>query len=107
MIRHGQLVGIKEERLKEYIEYHRKVWPEVLERIKKSNITNYSIYQYRDKLFAYFEYTGDDFERDMNKMAEDEITQEWWKLLKPMQDALDGSGNEPEWIEMREVFHAG
>jgi len=107
MIRHGQVVGIKRERIKEYIEYHRKAWPEVLERIKKSNITNYSIYQYEDKLFAYFEYTGDDFEGDMNKMAEDEITQKWWKLLKPMQNALDGSNNEPEWIEMREVFHAG
>lgn len=30
MVRHGQLVGIKKERLEEYIEYHKKYGPRFL-----------------------------------------------------------------------------
>lgn len=105
MVRHGQLVGIKKERLEEYIEYHKKVWPEVLDRIKECNITNYSIFQFKEMLFAYFEYTGDDFDGDMRKMAEDKVTQKWWSIMKPMQSNVNEAAGKPEWIEMKEVFH--
>ncbi len=106
MVRHGQLVGIRKEKLEEYIEYHKNVWPEILDKISECNIHNYSIYQYEDMLFAYFEYTGDDFEADMAKMAADKKTQEWWSIMKPMQKPVGGGDGEPEWIELKEVFHA-
>lgn len=106
MIRHGQLVGIKKEKLEEYIKYHANVWPEVLDKIKECNIRNYSIYQHDEQLFAYFEYTGDDFDADMRKMAADETTQKWWAIMKPMQSPVNPEDEDPEWIELREVFHA-
>ena len=46
-------------------------WPEVNEMIKKCNISNYSIYYRNGYLFSCFEYTGDDYEADMKKMADD------------------------------------
>ena len=105
MERHGSVIGIKSERLEEYKAYHANVWPEVLDMIKKCNIRNYSIYHKDGYLFSYFEYVGDDFKADMAKMAADPKTQEWWKVVGPMQTPLETRSEGEWWAEMEEVFH--
>ena len=85
MKRYGMLIGVKPEKLAEYIEIHRNVWPEVLATITKCNIRNYSIFLKDGLLFAYYEYVGADYKADMAKMAADPKTQEWWKITDPMQ----------------------
>ncbi len=105
MTRHGQLIGVKPEKLAEYTRYHAKVWPEVLKTIKECNIRNYSIYHKDGLLFAYFEYVGTDMEADMARMAADPKTQEWWAIMKPMQSPLPTRGRDEWWAEMQEVFH--
>ena len=44
MKRFGQLIGVRPEKLEEYKAYHAKVWPEVLETIRKCHIHNYTIF---------------------------------------------------------------
>ena len=56
-------------------------------------------------LFAYFEYTGDDFEGDMVKMAADEETQKWWDVVKPLMDPLEIRKPGEFWADMEEIFH--
>lgn len=106
MIRLGQVIGVKAERLAEYAECHAAVWPEVLEKIRDCNIRNYSIFHKDGLLFAYFEYVGSDFDADMAKMAADPTTQRWWDLVKPMQSPLESRGPDEWWATMDEVFHA-
>ena len=43
----------------------------------------HSIFLHGDKVFAYYEYVGEDFDADMEKMAQDPVTQEWWTHTKP------------------------
>ena len=43
----------------------------------------YSIFREGAQVFAYFEYIGDDYEADMEKMARDEATRRWWTHTKP------------------------
>ena len=109
MQRFGQIIEIKPERLEEYKKYHREVWPEVLDRIKKSNIRNYSVFYKDNLLFAYFEYTGKDFVKDMEDMAKDPKTIEWWSIMDPMQKPIKPivkrTGGE-WWTNMQEIFHA-
>ncbi len=105
MVRHGQLIGIKAEKLDEYKRYHAEIWPEIAEKIKECNIRNYSIYYKDGLLFAYMEYVGTDFEVDMAKMAADPKTREWWSIMKPMQDPLSTREEGEWWAEMEEVFH--
>jgi len=105
MKRYGQVIKIKPEKLKEYKAYHKNVWPEVLETTRKCNIRNYSIFHKDGYLFAYFEYVGDDFEADMEKMAADPKTQEWWNIIKPMQEPLETRAEGEWWANMEEVFH--
>lgn len=105
MKRYGQVIKVKPEKLEEYKKLHANAWPGVLKTIKECNIRNYSIF-YRDGyLFAYFEYVGDDFEADMEKMAADPVTQEWWTYCKPCQEPLETIKEGEWWADMEEVFH--
>jgi L-rhamnose mutarotase len=110
MERHGSLIEVRPEKIEEYKRLHAAVWPAVLDTIKKCHICNYSIYlrqldDGRYYLFSYFEYTGDDFEADMAKMAADEMTQKWWDVCKPCQRPLKSLKKGQWWAEMEEVFH--
>jgi len=105
MKRFGQVIGVKGEALEEYKKYHAAVWPEILRMISDCNIKNYTIFYKDGLLFAYFEYVGTDFEADMQKMADDPKTQEWWELMKPMQQPLETRKEGEWWADMDEVFH--
>ena len=105
MRRFGQLIGVDPALLETYKSYHAEVWPEVLEMIKACNISNYSIYYKNNMLFAYMEYTGDDFAADMAKMAADPKTQEWWAIMDPMQRPVSSRAAGEWWANMEEVFH--
>ncbi|MCH5598059.1 L-rhamnose mutarotase [Niabella ginsengisoli] len=79
-------------------------------KIKECNIRNYSIYlkkiDSKTYLFSYFEYTGNNFDADMKKMAADPNTQKWWKETDPCQLPLPDAASKNEiWSSMEEVFH--
>lgn len=108
--RYGQVLEIKPEKIEEYKRLHADVWPGVLKQIEECNIRNYSIYlgevqKGRWYLFAYFEYTGDDFEADMAKMAADPTTQKWWDVCEPCQQPIPTRKEGEWWHTMEEVFH--
>lgn len=105
MKRFGQVIGIRPEHLERYKKYHAAVWPEILDMIKKCNMQNYTIFYKDNHLYAYFEYTGEDFAADMALMAADPKTQEWWAIMEPMQDPVSTRGSGEWWANMEEVFH--
>ena len=105
MERYGMVLKVKPEKLEEYKRLHAEVWDGVLETIKECNIQNYTIFHRDGYLFSYFEYTGDDFEADMEKMAADPVTQEWWDLCEPCQEPIEDSDEDEWWAIMEEVFH--
>jgi L-rhamnose mutarotase len=73
--------------------------------ITECNIRNYSIFHKDGFLFAFFEYVGDDFDADMAKMAVDPKKQEWWSIMKPMQQPVENRKEDEWWANMDEVFH--
>jgi len=110
MQRYGTVLGVKEDRVERYKELHAAVWPDVLRIIEECNIRNYSIYLRKLPdgdyyLFSYFEYVGEDFERDMASMAADPITQAWWEECMPCQQPLPDRAEGEWWSAMEEVFH--
>jgi L-rhamnose mutarotase len=78
---------------------------EILDMIKKCNIENYSIFHKDGMLYAYYEYTGNDYKADMAKMAADPKTREWWAIMEPMQDPVSTRKQGEWWATMEEVFH--
>jgi L-rhamnose mutarotase len=105
MKRFGQTIRLKPEKAQEYITHHAAVWPGVLRKIKECNIQNYSIYHKENLMFAYFEYTGDDFDADMQKMAAHEETQKWWDVVKPLMEPVENRKPGEFWADMEEIFH--
>jgi L-rhamnose mutarotase len=105
MKRFGQVIKVKPDKLKEYVDLHANSWPEVLATIADCNIRNYSIYHKDGWLFSYFEYHGDDFDADMSKMAADPMTQKWWDLCKPCHEPLETRAEGEWWATMDEMFH--
>lgn len=108
--RYGMVIRLKEENIEEYQKLHAQVWPGVLEMIAACHIRNYSIFlkQLDDGqhyLFSYFEYTGSNFDADMEKMAADPLTRKWWDVCKPCQEPLDSRSQGEWWADMQEVFH--
>ena len=108
--RFGMVTGLKPEKLEYYKQLHAGTWPGVLKKIKECNIQNYSIYLQKVAeqyfLFSYFEYTGNDFDADMKKMAADSTTQRWWKETDPCQQPLPNAVSKGQmWSSMEEVFH--
>lgn len=105
MKRIGQVIKLNPDDAGEYARHHQAVWPGVLNMIKQCNISNYSIYLKGNLLFSYFEYTGQDFEADMEKMARDEETLKWWDVVKPLMDPLENRDPGEFWANMEEIFH--
>lgn len=105
MQRFGMVIKVKPDKLDEYKEYHANPWPEVLDKIRDCNISNYSIYYKDGWLFSYFEYHGEDFQADMARMAADPMTQKWWEAVGPCQIPLETRAEGEWWAEMEEVFH--
>ncbi len=110
MKRYGWVIGLRPEKVEEYKRLHANCWPGVAKMITACNIRNYSIYLGKLDdgnlyLFAYYQYTGKDFQADMKKMAADPNTQRWWKLTDPCQIPQKDRKPGEQWMTMREVFH--
>ena len=106
--RFGSVIGLNPEKEQYYRELHADAWSTVVDRIRKSNIQNYSIYvteiRGQKYLFSYFEYVGTDLEADMKAVADDPETQRWWKETDPCQIQLPGRQPGANWSDMEMVF---
>lgn len=108
--RYAMVTGLKPEKEAYYRKLHAEPWPSVIARLEECHIRNYSIHRIeiggRPYLIGYFEYVGDDFEADMDKMAADPETRRWWKETDPCQRPLPEARKKGEiWTAAEEVFH--
>jgi L-rhamnose mutarotase len=103
----GMVIHIKAEKIDEYKALHAAPWPAVVERLSRSNVTNYSIFlkEPENLLFGYWEYVGTDFEADMAAIAADPETQRWWQLTDPCQTPFESRKAGEHWATMEQVFH--
>lgn len=101
----GQVIGIKPSEIEEYERIHENIWPTVAATLKKANIQNYSIFRYGNLLFAYMEYTGDNYEADMALISADPETQKWWKITGPMQAQVPEATEDEWWHTIPQNFY--
>jgi L-rhamnose mutarotase len=99
------VIALAEEGAEEYVRLHAAVWPEVLDALRRANVTNYSIFRRDYLLFSYMEYRGSNLVADMGAMARDTATKRWWEVVMPLQRTMRSSPDEDWWAPMEEVFH--
>jgi L-rhamnose mutarotase len=66
---------VRAERIADYEEAHRKVWPELLQLLKDVGITQYSIFRSGTDLFFYMHV--DDFERAWSQIDANPVNRRW------------------------------
>lgn len=106
--RFASVIGLEQEMEQRYRELHANAWESVTDRLKRSNIRNYSIFvatiEGKKYLFSYCEYTGADFEGDMRKIADDPETRRWWKETDPCQIPVPDCPAGSRWCDLERVF---
>ena len=110
MKRYGMIIKLRSDKVEYYKQLHADVWPDVADMITDCNIRNYTIFlkelvEGEFYLFSFFEYVGEDFAADMEKMAADPTTQKWWEECMPCQEKIETAGDDEWWAEMQEVYH--
>ena len=105
MKRVGFVVKVKAEKIEEYKERHKKVWPEMLDALRRNGWHSYSLYMRSDgTLFGYFE-TPNGLQAAVADMSKEEVNARWQKMMEPYFEALEGSRPDEAMQELEEVFH--
>ncbi len=98
------LLQVKPDRLAEYRERHRAVWPRMQEALQKTGWRNYSLFVRDDGLLVgYLE--SDDFAAAQQAMAETKVNAEWQAEMADFFVDLDDQRPDEGFIRLAEVFH--
>jgi L-rhamnose mutarotase len=103
--RFASVIRLRPEKEAEYRELHAAAWPGVLDRLKRSNVRNYSIFLRDGLLFSYLEYVGPDYDADMQAIRDDPESQRWWTFTDPCQQPVESATAGEWWAPAEEVFH--
>ena len=88
-----------------YEEYHRSVWPEIIDSIKAANILQLEIYRVANRLFMILEGGPDfSFENKAKLDAKNEIVTQWELLMWEYQQALPIAKPGEKWVLMNKIF---
>ena len=92
----------------EYEQYHRNVWPEIIQSIQDSGILSLEIYRVANRLFMILE-TRDDFSFEQKSAADaaNPRVQQWEQLMWKYQQALPGARAGEKWMVMDRIFSLG
>lgn len=105
MKRVGFLLKVKQEKIAEYKQHHRQVWPEMLEALRRNGWLNYSLFMAGDgQLFGYFE-TPESFQAALAGMDKEAINEKWQEFMAPFFESMDESHADKMMVELEEVFH--
>jgi len=98
------LLQVNPDRLEEYKERHRSVWPEMQQALRECGWTNYSLFLRPDGLLVGYVET-EDFERARAEMTKREVNERWQRDMAPFFLAPDGSLPDRALTRLEEIFH--
>ena len=103
MKRVGFQFKVRHDRLAEYKEHHKQVWPEMLDALRETVWHNYTLFMRNDGLiFGYFE-TDQDLATAQAGMAAREVNTRWQEFMSEFMDA--NTRPDETFVELEEYFH--
>jgi len=103
MKRIGFQFKVRPDRLAEYKEQHKSVWPDMLAALRETGWHNYTLFMRPDGLiFGYFE-TEADLASAQAKMAAKEVNTRWQEFMSSFMDA--NARPDETFLELEEYFH--
>ena len=86
-----------------YDHRHNPVWPEMLDLLKRSGVSNYSIFRRDQQLILVLE--CDDFEATWSRIEADEVNTRWQKSMAAYFEPITGTLPGERFPMYHEVFH--
>ena len=98
------LLKVRPEKLTEYKERHKTVWPDMLQALRETGWHNYSLFLREDGLLVgYFE--TPDLQAALAGMAKREVNLRWQRDMAPFFVNLEGRRPDEGFLRLEEVFH--
>jgi L-rhamnose mutarotase len=98
------VLQVKPERIEEYKERHRTVWPEMQEALRETGWGNYSLFLRDDGLLVGYLET-EDFEHARAAMAEHEVNERWQREMGDFFIQPNGVSPDRAMQPLEEIFH--
>lgn len=98
------VLQVKPDRLEEYKRRHRALWPEMLNALRETGWTNYSLFLREDGLLVGYLET-EDFERARAGMASREVNDRWQSEMRDFFVQPQGLTPDRAMQPLEEVFH--
>lgn len=101
----GFRLQLRKDRLDDYVEHHKHVWPEMLAALTATGWHNYSLFLDRKNatLFGYFE--TPDLQTAIQAMAETDVNLRWQELMADFFEALDGKRPDEGFLNLENIFY--
>ena len=98
------LLKVRQDRIEEYRERHREVWPEMCSALRATGWHNYSLFLRDDGLLVGYLET-EDFDRARAAMDATEVNAHWQREMAGFFEDLDGQAPDAAMRPLTEVFH--
>jgi L-rhamnose mutarotase len=98
------VLQVKPDRLGEYKERHRRVWPEMQAALRETGWMNYSLFLREDGLLVGYLET-EDFEQARSSMAQRSVNERWQREMAEFFIQPDGETPDRAMRPLEEVFH--
>jgi L-rhamnose mutarotase len=98
------LARVRPDRLAEYRDRHRAVWPEMLDALRAAGWASYSLYLTEDGLLVGYLET-DDYATALERMARTDINRRWQAEMAPFFADLGGQRPDAGFRRIDEIFH--
>lgn len=94
------LMSLKAGAEREYEARHDAIWPELVDLLRASGISNYSIFRNGLDLFAYMEVADP---AKLDRLPDEPVMRRWWAHMEPLMEyETDGT---PRQTALVEAFH--
>jgi L-rhamnose mutarotase len=106
-LRFGMTLALRDDAalVERYKEYHQRVWPEVVARLREIGVLQMQIFLLGRRLFLWMETVdGLDPARDFSRLSEDERYREWDSLMRTMQEPVADAPPGEWWAPMELIF---
>ncbi|TFG63224.1 MAG: L-rhamnose mutarotase [Spirochaetales bacterium] len=93
---------VKPEKKQEYLEAHRKVWPELLKLIKESGVEREIIWIKDETLYVYI--MAKNFDKALGYQGETKLFQKWVEKMSPLLSEIQDYSEEGRIVKLEKAF---
>ena len=103
MPRYAFKLRIKPEAIEEYEIEHKRVWPELLAKLKQVGISDYSIFRRGQDLTLVLRV--EDFDKAWDELDRDPVNQKWQQFMGRLFEDVPDKRNGERFAMLQEVFY--